>query len=442
MKPFLTLLVAAATLVAKADEASDRLTFHQSPKPLKEEAVTEDWPRFLGPRHDLHSKESPLLKALPATGPKLVWEVTRGSGHAPPVVAGKRLVMIHAMDGREVVECLNAETGERHWSFDYPVKLGSSYGTKDAPRAAPVIDGDLVFTVGVRSDLHCFSLATGEVVWKTNLDETYEPAPLFFGRGGSPLVHGDLLIVNVGGKFCVGGFDKRTGKLRWTNKQNWQASYASPIPTTLHGKDRILVFTGGMTDPPTGGLLSIDPASGETAGMFPWRSRMFASVNAASPVVVGDSVFVTEGYTEGGALIDFAEDGSAKLRWKAGQFVSQFTTPVAHDGYLYGVVGTAGTEMVCYEVKSGREMWRDSIDLKDARLGRASLLHVDGAFLCIGAQGNLLWLDLSPKGAKILSQAQLFRAPETWGVPIVSRGLLYVNQNAMGSRLICYDLRG
>lgn len=33
-------------------------------------------------------------------------------------------------------------------------------------------------------------------------------------------------------------------------------------------------------------------------------------------------------------------------------------------------------------------------------------------------------------------------APETWGVPVVSRGLLYVNQNAMGSRLVCYDLRG
>ncbi len=29
-----------------------------------------------------------------------------------------------------------------------------------------------------------------------------------------------------------------------------------------------------------------------------------------------------------------------------------------------------------------------------------------------------------------------------WGVPTVCRGLLYVNQNAMGSRLICYDLRG
>ena len=159
-------------------------------------------------------------------------------------------------------------------------------------------------------------------------------------------------------------------------------------------------------------------------------------------MVIGNAAFVTEGYTEGGALVDFAPDGTAKLRWKAERFGSQFTTPVAHDGYLYGIDGTAGTEMVCYEVETGREMWRDDIALENARLGRASLLHVDGAFLCLGDQGTLLWLDLSPKGAKILAQAQLFRAPETWGVPTVSRGLLFVNQNAMGSRLVCYDLRG
>ena len=86
---------------------------------------------------------------------------------------------------------------------------------------------------------------------------------------------------------------------------------------------------------------------------------------------VGNAVFVTESYTEGGALVDFAADGTAKLRWKAERFGSQFTTPVAHEGYLYGVSGTGGTEIVCYEVKSGREMWRDAMDLQGARLGRA-----------------------------------------------------------------------
>lgn len=422
-------------------EAFDRLTFHAPPKPLSPEAVTEDWPRFLGPRHDLQSKETRLLKSWPAKGPNKVWEVERGSGHAPVAISGDRLVLIHELDGREVIECLDPESGKRYWKHDYPVRLGSSYGISDAPRVGPVIDDARVFTVGVRGDLHCFELGSGEIIWKRNLDEAYGPAPLFFGRGSCPLVYGDQLIVNVGGEMCVASFDKRAGELLWKAEHEWHASYASPVPATINGNERILVFAGGMVRPPTGGLLSIDPKSGAIEAAFPWRASMYASVNAASPVALGNAAFVTEAYTEGGALVDFAEDGTPSLRWKAERFGSQFTTPVAHDGYLYGVHGTGGTEIVCYEMKSGREMWRNSIDLESARLGRASLLRVDGAFLCIGAQGTLIWLDLSPEGASIISQAQLFRAPETWGVPTVSKGLLYVNQNAMGSRLICYDLR-
>ncbi len=425
-----------------APEAFDRLTYHSPPKPLSPEAVTEDWPRFLGLRHDLHSKETRLLKSFPDVGPGKVWEVERGSGHAPVVIAGDYLVMIHELDGREMIECLHPETGKRYWKVDYPVQLGSNYGIRDAPRAGPVIDGDLVFAVGVQSDLHCLKLRSGELVWKKDLDESFGPAPLFFGRGSCPLVIEDQLIVNVGGDACVASFNKRTGDLLWKTEHEWHASYASPVPAEINGLKRVMVFAGGMVRPPTGGLLSIDPSNGEIEAAIPWRAQMFASVNAASPVVVENGVFITEAYTEGGALIDFAKGGSASIRWKAERFGSQFTTPVSHDGYLYGVHGTGGTEIVCYEIESGKEMWRDGIDLENARLGRASLLHVDGAFLCIGDQGTLIWLDLSPQEAKIISQTQLFRAPETWGIPTVSKGLLFVNQNAMGSRLICYDLRG
>ena len=80
-------------------------------------------------------------------------------------------------------------------------------------------------------------------------------------------------------------------------------------------------------------------------------------------------------------------------------------------------------------------------------LGRASLLHAGGAFLCIGEQGTLLWLDLTPKGARVLAGAQLFSASGTWGAPALSKGLLYVNRSSRdhvtgeGPALICYDLR-
>lgn len=440
MKSLTLSLLLGLNLVA-TPEAFDRLQFHAPPKPLSSEAVTEDWPRFLGPRHDLRSRETNLLKSWPAAGPNRVWEVERGSGHAPVVISGDYLVMIHTLEGREVIECLHPESGKRYWKHDYPVELGSKYGIVDASRAGPVIDGDLVFTVGLRGDLNCIELASGDIVWKINLDDAFGTAPLFFGRGSCPLVFGDQLIVNVGGDACVASFDKRTGALRWKTEHSWHASYASPVPATLHGTERILVFAGGMVRPPEGGLLSIDPISGSIEAEVPWRARMFASVNAASPVVVGDAAFITEGYSEGGALVEFGAEGSASICWTAPRFGSQFTTPIAVEGYLYGVSGTAGTEIVCYEIESGREMWRDGVSLQNARLGRAGLLHVDGAFLCIGDQGTLLWLDLSPEGLKILAEAQLFQAPETWGVPTVSRGLIYVNQNAMGSRLICYDLR-
>ena len=442
MKKLTIPLIIFVTNLAFAEPTDfDRRLFHAPPKPLSPEAVTEDWPRFLGPRHDLHSRETELLKSWPADGPNRVWEVERGNGHAPAVVLGNYLVMIHELNGSETIECLEPETGKQHWIHDYPVELGSSYGIADAPRSGPVIHGELVFTVGVRGDLICFDLEKGNVVWSRNLDEVYGAAPLFFGRGSCPVVHGEQLIVNIGGQMCVASFHIRTGKLIWKMEHEWHASYASPVPAMLHGEDRVLVFAGGMVRPPTGGLLSIDPDTGALDSDFPWRARMYASVNAASPVVVGNSVFITEGYSEGGALIDFAPDGSSTLRWKADRFRGQFTTPIAHEGYLYGVDGTAGTEVVCYEIASGREMWRDGIYLKDARLGRASLLRVDGAFLCIGGQGTLLWLDLNFTGAKILAETQLFQAPETWGVPTLNRGLLFVNQNATESRLICYDLR-
>ena len=38
-------------------------------------------------------------------------------------------------------------------------------------------------------------------------------------------------------------------------------------------------------------------------------------------------------------------------------------------------------------------------------------------------------MDLTPKGYKELSRAWLFAARESWALPVLSRGLLYVVQN-------------
>jgi len=422
-------------------------------------ALAEDWPRFLGPNNDLHSAETGLLKEFPPNGPPVLWEYPKGSGPPLPVIADDHLVMVHILEGKETIDCLNPETGERIWRVDYPVEANSNYGVEGGSRAGPVIDGDLVFVTGVAGDLHAIELKTGEIAWKTNLDESFGEAPFFFGRGSTPLVMGDKLIVNAGGDACVVAFEKTSGKQLWTaTHPSWQASYASPMPATIQGRERVMVFAGGMTSPPEGGLLSIDPSTGTIDGEVPWRSTNFASVNAASPVQAGENaVFITEAYTYGSALVEFDDQFKPEVKWKASRMGLQFPTPIVHEGYIYGFSGSSerGAELVCLEVATGNEMWREDMELtvshqgREQRvlMGRASLLHADGAFLALGEQGTLAWLDLSPEGAKVLSTTQLFYAPETWGVPALSNGRLYVNQNqrdfALGKspRLVCYDLR-
>ena len=58
-----------------------------------------------------------------------------------------------------------------------------------------------------------------------------------------------------------------------------------------------------------------------------------------------------------------------------------------------------------------------------------ALLAVDGQYLYVGEFGHLFWLGLTPQGYAETSRAWLFAARESWTLPVLSRGLLYVRQN-------------
>jgi len=436
---------------------------HGQPKPLAPDAVTSNWPRFLGPTNDGKSPETHLLKEFPLDGPPLVWEMETGEGYACPAVANGKLVYLHRIGNEEVVECLHPEAGERFWSARYATRYRDRYGFGNGPRAGPVIDGDRVYTVGPEGKLHCFDLETGEVVWKLDIADTYQ-APLgFFGYGSSPLVEGELLIVVVGapGGPTVVALDKKSGEEVWRSGSEWGVDYASPIAGVVHGKRRVFVLAGGDRQPPTGGLLSIDPAGGSIDCRFEFRSAKYESVNAASPVILGDQVFISSSYNTGGVLVRMSPDAGCEQVWRTDSLRCHFATPISRDGYLYGFDGMNKRETVlaCVELATGRQVWREQPSWtetlttnrgqQEVELGvyRGSLIETDGRFLCLGEMGHLLWLDLSPAGYKELSRTRLFYAEETWSPPVLSRGLLYIAQNSKDTltgkppRLLCYDLR-
>lgn len=412
-----------------------------------------DWPHFLGANYDLHCEETGLQLQFSEAGPRKLWEVERGRGHAGPVVVGDRVVFIHQVEDKEQVCCLDAATGKRVWEHSYPVEVDQSYGIVDAPRSSPVADPGtgLVYTFGNDGDLICFRLESGEIAWQSSVPETFGKGPFFFGYGSSPLIHGEKLIVNVGSEdACIAALDKRTGKVLWQSDHAWHGSYASPVVAPLNGKDRILVFVGGMVRPPTGGLLCVDPETGTIESEFAWRSDNYASVNAASPVFCGENrVFISEDYGLGGVMLRFDETNQPSVLWTSPDLGCQLQTPVYHQGTLYGVGGGGGL-MLALDVRTGRPLWNEmfyqtTIPWQGREipisLGRAHLVHVDGGFLCLSENGALLRLDLNPGGFEILAKTRPFYAPESWAPPVISGGRLYLMQNEMGAKLHCFDLR-
>jgi outer membrane protein assembly factor BamB len=461
------MLVLAGSLLTVAARAADDasigvITVQSQAHALAKDAVTGDWPCFLGPQHNGVCIETKILKALPATGPRLLWSMTRGTGYCSPSVVGDHLVYLHRNGDAEIVECLHPETGARYWSQRFETNYADRYGYNNGPRATPIIDGDRVYTYSSQGVLRCLKLADGAIVWTRDLMTDYKVGQNFFGVGSSPLLSGSLLIVNVGapGGPCVVGVDRTTGKSVWTCDDQWGPSYASPVPAVIHGKQRVLVFAGGESRPPTGGLLCLDPATGALDFRFPWRSHSYESVNAASPVVIGDQVFITASYQTGGALLDIAADFTGKPAWTSPDFACHFGTPLYRDGYLYGFNGRnePDVEFACIEVKTGKIAWSERPEWQDTTVEhgvrrtlamsifRGELISVDGGCLCLGELGHLLWLDLNPSGYKELARSWLFPAPESWTPPVISRGLLYICQNRPGldgsvPRLLCYDLR-
>lgn len=387
-----------------------------------------------------------------------------GEGFASPSIANDRLVFMHRLGEMETIDCLDPTTGKRFWRKQFEAAYRDRFGFGGGPRCSPVIDGDLVFCYGVTGRLTCHRLRDGEVVWKTNTSERFGVPQNFFGVGTTSLVVGKLLIVQVGAPHgpCVVAFDTKTGAIVWQAGDEWGASYASPVPARINGRDVVLVFAGGDSRPPTGGLLVIDPRDGKLLSRFAFRSKKYKSVNVSSPVCVDGRVFISSSYGTGGVLLSFDERFRPQVVWRSDALGAHFMTPIAVDGHLYGIDGMGGGEMglVCVDLKDGKRVWKWAPEFVETAeingeqreltlsIGRGSLMRVEGRFLCLTENGHLLWLDLSPAGHRVVSRAWLFAARETWALPPLWHGLLYVNQNGRdsvhgtGARLICYDLRG
>jgi outer membrane protein assembly factor BamB len=390
-------------------------------------ATGGDWPQFLGPNRDGTSQETGLATTWPKDGPPVVWQRDVGEGFSSPVVSGGRLILFHRVGGEEVVECLDAATGKPRWKHSYACTYRDPYGKGNGPRSTPVTSGDKVFTLGAAGMLHCLTLDEGKPVWRHDLPSDYRIRPSFFGVGSTPLVEGGLLVVNVGGAGAgIVAFDKDSGKEVWKATDD-EASYASPVAATIDGVRHLLVFTRT-------GLVSLDPANGKVRFRKRWRSRMEASVNAATPLVIGDQVFLTASYNTGAALLNVKKDAVEEV-WSNDEVMSsQYNTPVHVDGRLYGIDGRADlgeAELRCVDVKTGKVRWSQE------RFTCSSIIVADRHLIILTENGDLVSAEANPDKYCEKARASLLVGP-CRAHPALADGRLYARDTR---KLVCWNLK-
>jgi outer membrane protein assembly factor BamB len=390
-------------------------------------ATGADWPGLLGPTRDGVSTETGLLATWPAKGPPRVWEREVGEGYSGPVIAGGSLVLFHRVGGDEVIECLEATTGKDRWKFPYASAYSDRFGKGDGPRATPLIASNKVWTLGAGGVLTCVTLNDGKKVWQRDLTADYNPRPGFFGVGTTPLLEDGKLLVNVGAPGAgIVALDPATGKELW-KATDQGASYASPVAATIAGVRHVIFFTRD-------GVLSLDPATGAVRFTKRWRSRFDASVNAATPLVIGDLVFVTASYGTGALLLQCKKDSADEI-WKNDRTLSsQYASPVVRDGFLYGCDGRsdAGTVALrCLELKTGEVRWSKE------SFGSSSVIAADGRLILLTEDGDLVLADCSPAAYHERARASVLTGPVR-ALPALSDGRLYARDNR---KLVCWDLR-
>jgi outer membrane protein assembly factor BamB len=418
----------------------DNFTFHQSrfaqmksclcPALLCLTFATQlqaaDWPQFLGPNRNGVSAETNLSTTWSKEGPKILWQKNVGQGFSGSVVANEKLILFHRVEDKETVECLDAKTGKPIWKFDYVTTYQDDFGFDEGPRATPTIADGKVYTFGAEGALHCLDFASGKKLWNVDCKTTFHSGKGYFGRVCSPLVEGDFVLLNIGGENGAGivAFNKMDGKLVWKATDD-EAGYSSPVAATINEKRLALFFTRR-------GLVGLNPKDGKVQFDFFWRSRMDASVNAASPLVIGDLIFLSASYGTGAVLLR-AKESSVEKAWSGDDILSNhYSTSVHRDGFLYGFHGRQeqGQSLRCVELKTGKVRWSED------NFGAGTVTLAGSQLYILSERGELVQAAASAKEFKVLNRAQIL----PFGVrayPAVANGNLYARSK---DKLVCASL--
>ncbi|GAB5442539.1 MAG: PQQ-like beta-propeller repeat protein [Fuerstiella sp.] len=383
-------------------------------------ALAGDWPQILGPNRNGIAADDEQLIAWPSDGPKEVWTADVGQGFAGVAVRGDTVILFHRTDEREVVEARSATTGRQQWAQPAAVDYRSGMSSDSGPRCVPLIHEDRILVFGIAGQLRCLAWNDGSEIWSRDTWKDFGAPEGYFGAGSSPLVIGDVVVVNVGGRAgaAVVGFDLKTGRTLWSSFDD-TASYSSPIAITPNDRTQAVVITRLHT-------LFLNPADGDVIDSFPFGARG-PTVNGASPVWIDDHIFVSSSYRVGSVLADCRGDSVKAAELGEDLLATQYATPVRHGILLYAVDGRqdiGSATVKCIDPLNKETLWQQP------GFDYGTLLRVRDELIFLTCGGELIRFAADDTGYKESNRSTVLEAtPRGYRLPALSNGRLYIRDD-------------
>jgi outer membrane protein assembly factor BamB len=386
--------------------------FAQATKPAApSRSKSLPWTQWGGPNRNFQTEASGLKDTWPASGPRVVWKRPIGEGYSSTAVENGVLYTMYGKPREEVVLAANAETGQTLWEHTNPMTFTSDAAGEmgNGPYATPLIGGDRLFTAGIEGRLQCFDKKTGKLLWTQELWSGHQGSRLMYGYASSPIAFRETVIVPVGGPGkSVMAFQQADGKVAWA-KGSFGNVYSSPVLINVGGLEQLALVMDGA-------ILAVNPHNGDVQWQVPFKADY--SIAIATPVWGPDNVlFVSAEYNAGAKAIELKREGqqtSATELWSSNRLRLHHGNAMRIGDAIYFSSGGKGSQAIlsAVDARSGKIYWQER------SIEKATFVWADGKLVTLDQDGNLMIAHPSPKDFRITAKAPLL-SRLSWTPPVL-----------------------
>ncbi len=387
------------------------------------EAFAQQWSFYRGPGGNGTATTDAKLEG----NLKVHWKVPAKAGFSSFAISAGKAITLVADGGNEYCIAMDAQSGKEIWTarlgknkYDRGGGAGAM-GNKggDGPRSTPTISADHVYIYDAQLKLYCLELETGNEVWNQDILNAHKGRNIRWQNAISPVVDQQHVYVAGGGAGkSMLAFEKSTGKLAWKTGDE-KITHATPVLTKINDQKQIIFFMQS-------GLIALNPETGENL----WRTEFPYNVStAASPVIFGNYVYGSAGYNVGAKLFQI-NDKIAKMVWeKPNRLVNHWSTPVYHDGFLYGMFSFkkyGRGPLQCVDPMTGEIKWSES------GFGPGNCIVVNDKIVALADDGQLVIAQASPERYNELSRNRVLDG-KCWSMPAMDNGKIYLRSTTHGT---------